>query len=228
MIDIDDIYFRIYDDLINENVIINDYVIITNKSEYIINEDDDMQSNIINIINKTNIISFDTDIYLDKILKSYRNIDNIWHQFSLDYPRTKVYLDNVLTCKDNIMEFVNNFRKMDTMIDYMCLTVCDIIIMLLNQSSWAFVYMFLVYYYSDYVVTNLNSNRYIRIDTCDNVKLKFVANFALIDINTNNHIKTIETILDIETNIYIDNYKYYLKSNKVFKKYANLTFYPNN
>ena len=88
----------------------------------------------------TNSITFNSLIYLKEILKSYKNIDDIYYQFNLDCNRTNIEVNN------NRINDIGDFRTHLGWLQNVSFTndklnnIYDYLVMLTLQSSYYFPY----------------------------------------------------------------------------------------
>lgn len=146
--------------------------------------------------------TFSTELYYDSILSSYNySSDEIWYQFSLDFPRTAVYVKNIRVLT------TEHFKNIFSNYDY---DLVSLLAMLCNQSSFVLPFTYCTFHFSEpdkgLIVTNYISDRKINIDCCDkNVSVKMNVDLCVKDISTDTDKYIINNTLminiDVETKI---------------------------
>lgn len=187
--------------------------------------------------NDKHIILFDAEVYFKKILQSYKyKRENIWYQFSLDFPRSTIFVNNInVKIKDQFLELLKGLNEiyMTIKINNQKVYIFDLltlVIMLCNQSSYAFPYMYLNKIYSQYedkfIICSLDEGRNIKITNKDVILFEINAIFGIKNINTNKILSKIKTKLIITTNIRTKSKgnllknEYHLISEKFLNKYG--------
>lgn len=180
---------------INENDIDNDI-----KNSYIFND---------------RAVTFNTNIYIKNILGSYHyEKDKILKQFGYDCPRSTIKINNKKI--NGLNDMINNLDSVkDIKINDNCIKTLDIlIIMLCNQSSFAFTYCLLQKLYgkndNSLIISSHKTKKMVNVNiTKDEISIILTSDFALI--NTKNDEKIINKF-DTEMHLTIIN-----KNNKFTK-----------
>lgn len=193
-----DIYFRLYDFL---SVNLNQEQNSTQVSNKIENQ---MLENIKNIIQYefNNLIIFNTKLFIEYILETYKNREQIWYQLSLDVDRCNVYIN------DKNVRNVESFKNVCTVNEDLYIndySFKDIIALLCNQSSYVFAYILLHVKYCDIdknvVLINSAKSRNIRITTCSRITLNYEFVLKVKDVTSNTKLMTIfcNMFIDLES-----------------------------
>lgn len=131
-----DIYFRFGNKLIEDNM--NDFSVI-----------DVIEGDVIPLKNDK-VMTFLTEKYLENILDSYKNdVNNIFYQLKIDFPRTCIYVNN-----KRFFDY-DEFRKKISQYDKHKVSrirnhkLSTLLMMLCNQSSFAYPYELIYKLYSD-------------------------------------------------------------------------------
>lgn len=228
----EDIYNRLSNSLqqdiyyYDKNDIMDDYEILTYSTLVDIDKDDNPDSDIVNmeLLNesqliltdkniKDNVIVFNTNIYIDKIAKSFKyNLSRIDCQFDLDYDRSEHYFNNLTLSKKVFINELNKFKKYNIDINSKNkFPLSKILLMLFNQSSLAYSFLLMCKMYNNiqtgiYVTSNnciyrLNETE----NNCYNIELNAI--FNLKDTNKNVVISEINIVTDIDIIFKNDKYE---------------------
>jgi len=182
----------------------------------------------ITINTDNNMIMFKISLYLQKIMESYQYMHkNIIQQYFVDAPRTELYYnyDQVT----DINEYINKllkFRSYDTTINNNKYPLVDIIIMLCNQSSYAFPFLLMNKIYNNgtqYVFSgptkinivdeeNTNTNGVItKNKTNKHLEILMNVNFHIKDISNNTNVNSISVDIILNTKLNKNNVEIFNK-----------------
>lgn len=157
---------------------------------------------LIDLHKKNNSVTFEFDVYIEEILKSYKyDLKNISQQFEVDFPRSTIYIDNT-----HVTSFDYFFHKLDWMssinIDGLkgIVSLKDFIMMLSVQSSYAFPCILLQKIYNNinekYILVNKKTNRNFTVNTkTQYLQIYIECDMALYDMSNEKHLKTINILL---------------------------------
>lgn len=186
----DKIYKDSYDEKINESPESQDYVIIDS-----INEDNMDLYNKREYMLKDKVVTFDSSVFIKKILESYHNKkENILHQFFLDFPRTDIYYNNIkISSSQFFLEKVYSYRNYEVTKG---IKLDTIIIMLCNQSSYAFSYEIIYDLYSTSKTHVVSKKTCVKINTNDDnqIFMQFHVTYNIIDIECDSNDNIIDSI----------------------------------
>lgn len=157
-----------------------------------------------------NIIVFNLKKYFDEILKSYKYLETkMVDQFLVDLPRTNVYINKTkIASFEQFVDLLQGFSSLQVKFSRKPFSCISMMIMLANQSSYAFPFVFLQKLYqsqdpsnnvmlcclpsSRNIVYNIDGpNRYVSIE----------ADFGAKDISTMELLMKINVVLTIELNV---------------------------
>lgn len=166
-------------------------------------------------LRKNKMFTFDIREFLRKIMTSYDGDKKaIYYQFGLDFPRTQVIYNTLkITSAQALMDRLTVYRHY-----YVTkkLYLHDVLIMLCNQSSYAFAYEVFYKLYIDSPHKHLIAhNACAEIDTMTSptVNIRFHCSFDIVDINRGKKVlATINTVTSLD--IILDNKKRRGKINK--------------
>lgn len=182
----DDISYIIKDyDIITFDDIDNQFILVEN-----IHNEDNINYMSFNHNNINNVITFDMNDYLTKILESYKyNKDHIYDQFMKDFYRKESFLDNE-KCKDHdfFINYVTIYSFFKININNKIMELNYIILSLFTQSSLALPFKLI-----NEIYTNEKNNLFVTFRHSNDLKYRITESDSLINIK-------IDAILDI-TNI---------------------------
>lgn len=231
-----DVYNKYYADIrnldsVSFDTLIQDYTIIDINDHSCLDTIKDLDYVSIDHINESHLdgyngqtcdsnIFFNTTTYLTKILDSYSyNTECILKQFNLDFPRSNIYFNDVHM--NNIDTFKHHLAFLK-IYSYNVFDLFILILMLCNQSSYAFPYMFLHKQFGniDYnehnnpssliIITSLSSSRSINIHHChDMILMSLDADFSIKDIINDTNINTIHINIQLEINLQRNHFSKY-------------------
>jgi len=117
----------------------------------------------------TNKLLFNLKVYLFKIVESYdRSKRKIYEQYKLDFPRGQIFYNNMEIKKPKeLLNKLEKYRKNKIKTNKKYFSVSTLVIMLCNQSSYAFPYTLMHHIYSNYeksiFIQSMPTNRYVKI-----------------------------------------------------------------
>lgn len=151
---------------------------------------------------ENNTLTFDTKYFIKKNLDSYKNnLQNIYSQFDVDFPRTSIYYNNILVTSLDDFEDLKQSNIVYENYNFM-----NIIMLLCNQSSYATPYYLLckLYCKDNLALCDDHRNRRINIycdDYYKNLNIVLEGQFRLIDTTTEVVQSIIHFTISIITNI---------------------------
>ncbi len=144
-------------------------------------------------------IIFDRNEFIESILESYNNHNNIFKQFALDFDRLDIYFnDKKINCFDDAVKILVNLNCKNNLsgLKFSALLCC--------QSSFYYSFLFLHKNLIDlelYCVVDTNESKqiYLYYDEKNNVtKLSLFAKYKITNINIDKNIKIINSKTDVD------------------------------
>lgn len=159
---------------------------------------------------KHNLILFNNLSYFMKILQSYKyDKDTIIQQFKLDLPRNEIWIDsNIVSDFELFQEKISQTEKINLKFNNnKKLQLNHLIMMICNQSTYAFPYYLMHKLYSStqdsLAVTDLSENRFVKIlNKSESISFQIGIDFGIKFINENKLINKIHIDLFIDTDIF--------------------------
>jgi len=179
----------------------------------------DMKHNLKNINLDDKYVIFDTNEYISKILLSYNySLSKIYDQMKHDFSRMEICLNGR---KIKSMSFLINRLKRYNGYEYIgdgfTFKLHDILIMLCNQSSYAFPFVVMNTIYSDdkkkFVFSNKTRINIIEQLSSNIIKVDMDCSFDIKNISSNKKLNTIDSHMELTACLRVKN---------VFQKYASL------
>lgn len=156
---------------------------------------------------------FSCNKFLLDNLKSY-NYDpkNIIAQFKLDCPRTLLLfnnhkINNIKNLKFNLNKSIKDWTKTKLKLDNKNFRLIDILIMIFNQSSYAFPYIYLNKFFNkknnNLIVVNCADNRKIEVNTFNNeIKINIETDMLIRDMLKDEYIHKINVSINFDIYTY--------------------------
>ncbi|CAH6421757.1 Hypothetical protein KVN_LOCUS443 [uncultured virus] len=234
------LYSRYYDKLVNSDLkIYNDYEIIDKQNipsfEYlelsIIFEDKKIQNIKKYSVLKEHVLLFDSFSYIHNILRSYKyNSEKIIDQFQQDFHRSDIYLNNEKIMDMKVLKKkIKKLQKFGNKFEEFNLTSDKLLIMLMNQSTFAFPFILMSEIFNDeenkIFVFNMPNERKTFLNLNKINEIIFTMMFQVIDTNSNKILLKISITLILSLNIVMQKNKYKIfNDNFIFSKFGIITW----
>lgn len=161
-----------------------------------------------------NIVTLDKDVYIDKMMKSYRSDEEIVRQFSVDFYREKIYINGYRCVSiDHFMKLIIYYSKDNIQIKDQNISPMLFAMLLCCQSSFYDSYYNLFDQINKLKLDNSTYESYNVCHGCIKNKIYFIigknifeckllATYKIVDINTDKIVQYIrsQTILNVFSN----------------------------
>jgi len=153
-------------------------------------------------LNDLNCLTFDTNVYINEIYKTYKfDVENIKKQFLVDAMRMNIIINN-----KPISSFNDFGKNLHWFKNIKIENLYNLTMMLCNQSSYGFSYelMHKLHYNENCLITNTSTNRQLHINTTDdNLMITLEHDLCVMNSFNNKIIKKINIVVYITSESYL-------------------------